>query len=531
MMQSRVVGDRRRAAWIGAIVVGMSIVAAGVSGDTVSTSQRRGPRDFVVAPDGSRSNAGTADSPWDLATALAHPADVGPGDRIWIRGGTYRGSYSSRLTGAAGAPITVRGYPGERVTLDGINSSAATLTINGSWTWYRDFEITDTDPVRQTPTAGSHPADLERGDGIALYGPHTKLINLVIHDAGDGIGLWSPGVDAEVYGCLVYNNGWLGPDRSHGHGLYIQNEAGTKRIAEVISFNNFSTGMKAYAESSGVTNVQFQGVIAFNNGATAAGSAVTREPNLFVGTTRHAASRIEITDSVLYYPPETETGANLDLGYTADENQHIVVRGNHVVGGNRSIRMLRWRDATISNNMFYAATVGTFIQRLVTLEIPDVDAPGYAWDGNTYFQGGASPPFIYQRRTMTYAGWRQSSGFDGQSSYTAGRPTGVKVLVRPNAYQGGRANVVVLNWAGSPDVTVDLSTSGLRAGQEFEIRDAQDFFGAPVAAGTYSGAPLTIAIRARGTVAAVGNVPAAVPHTAPQFAVFVVIPKGQAVPR
>ena len=377
---------------------------------------------------------------------------------------------------------------------------------------------------------GSRP-DVERGDGIAVFGPNTKLINLVVHDAADGIGFWSPAVDAEVHGCLVYNNGWAGPDRSHGHGLYIQNEQGTKRVSEVISFNNFATGMKAYAESIGVANVQFQGIVSFNNGSLAAGTGVTRQPNLFVGTTRHAASQIEIADSVLYYPPETEIGANLDLGYIANENQQIVVRGNQIIGGNRSIRMLRWNGATIRNNVFYVTTVGSFIQRLVNLELPAAPSQAYGWDANTYFQVGASPPFIFQGRTMTWAGWRQASGFDGQSSFTAGRPSGVRVIVRPNAYSSGRANVVVMNWDQRPEASVDLGSIGLHMGQEFEIRDAQDFFGAPVVRATFTGSPITIPIRARGSVGAVGNVPAAVPHTAPQFAVFVVLPSRQAVPR
>jgi hypothetical protein len=521
----------RNTAWLWALL--SCIVLAGASASVVGVAmvQRNGPRDFVVATTGSGSNAGSASSPWDLATALSHPAALRPGDRIWIRGGTYRGSYTSRLTGTAEAPIIVRGYPGERVTLDGIGSSATTLTIRGGWTWYRDFEVMDSDPVRRTNVAGSHPANLERGDGIGLFGPHTKLINLVVHDAADGIGVWSDATDAEVYGCLVYNNGWIGPDRAHGQGLYIQNESGTKRISEVISFNNFSTGMKAYAESIGVSNVQFRGIVSFNNGSLAAGTSVTREPNIFVGTTRHAASRIEVSDSVLYYPPDTETGANLDLGYTANENQQIVVRGNHMVGGNRSMRMLRWRGASISNNLFYAATVGSFPQRLVTLELSGDSPQEYSWDGNTYVIGGASPPFIYQGRTTTFAGWRQSSGFDGQSTFTTGRPSGVQVIVRPNAYQGGRANVIVLNWDQRSEVSVDLSSVGLHAGQEFEIRDAQDFYGGAVVSTTWTGSPLTLPMRARGSVGAIGNIPASVPHTSPQFAVFVVLPTRYAVPR
>lgn len=499
------------------------VIVACLSAAGWSTPQRNVGRRFVVATDGRPTNDGSAEKPWDLATAFGHPDAVQAGDEIWIRGGIYPGPFTSRLTGRPDAPIVLRGYPGERVTLDGRGTPDTTLSIHGSGTWYRDFEVTDSDALRIVSAKGSHPGGAERGDGIAVFGPQTKLINLVVHDAGDGIALWSPAIDSEVYGCIVYNNGWVGPDRAHGHGLYIQNEQGTKRIADVISFNNFVTGMKAYAESTGVSNVKFQGIVAFNNGSLAAGSGVTRETNLFVGTTRHAAAGIELTDSVLYYPPETETGANLELGYTSDLNQDLLVHQNQIVGGNRSFRMLRWRRARVDENVFYAASVGSFSQRLVTLEVP-VRAEQYVWDRNAYFQTGASPPFIFQSRTMTFSGWQQSSGLDARSVYTTARPTGVQVFVRRNEYQRARAHIVVLNWDLRPDVTVDLSDVGLLAGQEFDIRDAQDLYGPPVLAGRYNSMPVTIAMRPRRPADAVGNVPGPVPHTAPQFAVFVVAP-------
>ncbi len=59
-----------------------------------------------VAPGGSAGGDGTATKPWDLATALAQPASVVPGDTIWLRGGVYAGIFTSRL---AGTPSVVLG--------------------------------------------------------------------------------------------------------------------------------------------------------------------------------------------------------------------------------------------------------------------------------------------------------------------------------------------------------------------------------------------------------------------------------------
>ena len=492
-----------------------------LSASDAAWQRRAEGRDYFVAVDGRPANDGSAGRPWDLATALAHPPQVQPGDRLWLRGGTYRGAWVSRLAGSAERPIVVRGHPGERATLDGDTRPASTLTIHGAWTIYRDFEITDTDPVRAVATPGSHPAGLERGDGVAVFGPHTRLVNLIVHDAGDGIGFWAPAAGASVYGCLVYNNGWIGPDRAHGHGIYIQNEEGQKRIEEVVSFNNVSTGLKAYGESVPLSNLTFTGLVAFNNGALGAGTGVTRDPNLFVGTTRLPTSGIRVLESTFYHPPETEVGANVDLGYSAPRNADVELRGNYIAGGNRSLRLRRWQQAVITDNFLYAATVGRFIQRLATVE--EANPRGdYVWDGNTYHQSGASPPFIFRDRTLTFPAWQALSGFDATSTYTGGQPSGVRVVVRPNAYEAGRAHVIVHNWEQRPAVRVDLAAAGLQPGQEFDVRDVQDYFGAPVLTGRYGGGPISLPMEPRQPAAAVGNLPARVAHTAPQFGVFVV---------
>ena len=84
----------------------------------------------------------------DLATALSTHSPAKPGDTIWLRGGTYTGTYISYLTGTQAAPITVRQYPGERATLNGGGSSADLLTVYGEWAVYWGFELTAFDPGR-----------------------------------------------------------------------------------------------------------------------------------------------------------------------------------------------------------------------------------------------------------------------------------------------------------------------------------------------------------------------------------------------
>jgi hypothetical protein len=178
--------------------------------------------DFFASPAGATSTApgtGTITNPWALQTALAQPAAVHPGDTIWLRGGKYTGNFTSYLTGTALAPIKVRQYAGERATLDGNVNPAVLGTIapalavsNGAYTWFWGFEVMNSNPNRWNPTSGSNPSDA-RNRGIYMTVPGTKIINCVIHDTGQGIESWQGAVNAELYGNIIYYNGWNAPDR------------------------------------------------------------------------------------------------------------------------------------------------------------------------------------------------------------------------------------------------------------------------------------------------------------------------------
>ena len=167
-------------------------VLAGWAALSLSEAAPSAASTYYVSPSGLPSNDGSAGHVRSTSTtALSSQGPVRPGDTVWLRGGVYRRPASldshgdpaifvSTLTGTAAAPIVVRQYPGERATLDGnLAPSAPVLLVNGSYTWYWGFEITNSDPNRY----------VARGDGIDSYGHHNRFINLVIHDTGQGVGL------------------------------------------------------------------------------------------------------------------------------------------------------------------------------------------------------------------------------------------------------------------------------------------------------------------------------------------------------
>jgi len=103
-------------------------------------------------------------------------------------------------------------------------------------------------------------------------------------------------------------------------------------------------------------------------------------------------------------------------------------------------------------------------------------------------------------------------------SATASAPT--RVFVRPNAYEAGRANIIVYNPSGQGSVTVDLA-GVVPVGARYEVRNVQDLFGAPVVSGTYGGA-ISLPMGGVPAPTPIGLSSSPAPRTGPYFDVFIV---------
>jgi uncharacterized protein YkwD len=449
-------------------------------------------RTLYVSPQGKATNNGSVDRPLDLATALSSEGPARPGDALMLRGGSYslagaklsgtdQPPFLSRLTGTAAAPIQVRQYPGERAVIDG------GVRIEGAYTYYIDFEVSNsnTDRTKVRPT------------GLNVFGHHLKLINLIIHDCGDAIGFWQSATDSEVYGSILYRNGWeaAGDPRGNGHGIYIQNKDGAKRIADNISFDNYATGMKAYTEAGYIIGIKFEGNISFNNGSTAIPRPTNdRLNNLLAGSAINPADRIELINNYTYQPLSSK-GPNLQLGYTAERNKAAVIRDNYFVGGSTTLGYIsNWETLEVTGNTF----IGN--QELLVVNTPvGKTVANYTWNRNTYYSSGSAIPIGYKPgggdgRNYSVEDWQRATGVDGGSQKLAGKPSSPKIVVRQNQYAPGRLHIAVYNWQLRETVAVDASRY-LRKGDRYEVRNAQDYFGAPVMTGVFDGNALPLPMK------------------------------------
>jgi len=462
--------------------------------------------EYYVAAEGAAQGDGSRAKPWTLGVALAQPSALQAGDTVWLRGGTYRGPFTSALKGEPGKPIVVRQYPRERATIDCTVSNEVALAINGAWAWYWGFEVCNTSTDRVSV----------RGAGVCVFGENTKCINLAVHDVGVGFGFWTPAKDAEIYGCLAYNNGWQGApnDRGHGHGIYAQNAQGTKRIRDNLLFNQFSYGLHIYTEGGDISGFDIEGNIAFNNGV------LTRErrhyDNYLVGGLR-PAQRIRFIENMGYHVPD-RGGNNLQLGYSlirvggvARSNGDVTVERNYLAGG--AVLCQYWTNVTMVNNTF-ALAGGS-----VALE-PGPGMNPYSWNRNHYYLT-ASAPFGFKGHSLDFKAWKSQTGCDADSRVDITRPRGLQVFVRPNAYETNRAAIIVFNWEHAERVMVDPQ-GVLAKGTAFEIRNAQDFYGPPVLKGNYQGQPLPLPMT-RLTLAPPVGVEGRPDPSWPEFNVFILV--------
>lgn len=449
-------------------------------------------------PYGLTSGSGATDAPWDMATALAggHVHQLQAGDTVWIRGGTYPGSFRTSLNGQAGLPIQFRQYPGERATIDG------SLAATGSNLWFVGFEIMQSHPIQVVDRT------LEAN---TLNG---KFINLVLHDAGtSGVSMaTASGIGVELYGSIIYNNGF---HDNLDHGVYAHNStAGTKYITDNVFFNNFARGIQVYEGGTNtIQNFEVTGNISFNNGTISTGSS---EVNLLMSA-QTVINGMVAKDNLLYFSPG-EDGVqfrlgNYDVSDSALLNKGIAIENNFAVGGTVGLEMqYQWAQATVMNNVFIGST------DVVHTGGPLVNT--YTWSGNTYHRDSTANAWEQDGLGYSFAAWKAATGLGGTDSVVSQSPTATRVFLRPNQYEAGRAFVVVYNFGHDNPVNVDVSGI-VTPGHHYEVRNVQRVYDAPVVSGTYAGGSIAIPMNGVTPPTTIGrSMQRLPPTTGPDFDVF-----------
>lgn len=290
---------------------------------------------WYIGPDGKAENAGTREHPWDIGSALDGRQKVAAGDMLYLLEGTYKRRpkelFEIRLVGKEEAPIHIRPAPGSRARIDG----GLSVQSPSTHVWVCDLEIFVSEPRPEKPVSpGSHPEDPKRPwGGLHMHGgKNCKYTNLIIHNCNQGISCWKGEIDPEIYGCIIYGNGWLGTDRGHGHCIYTQNEDGVKTISNCI-MNCLYDGtytVHAYgSERAYVNNYLIEQNICYGKGPFLVGGG-------------RPSRNIRVFSNYLH-------NVSMRIGYNAPYNENCEVRDNIIVNGQLDI--VKYKQAVQQSNL------------------------------------------------------------------------------------------------------------------------------------------------------------------------------------
>jgi len=410
------------------------------------------PQGIFVSTRGKSSAAGTLEDPLDLQTALSSSSPVQAGETIWLDQGVYKGNFSSDLRGSEAAPIKVKPLPGKRVVLDGNVKERSSLSISGTWTEYYALEIVSSSPNHISQERGSNPSDLKVNGGVTITGANTKLINFIAHDnIGGGISSWSNAPDSEMYGNIIYNNGWSAPDRGHGHAIYAQNKTGYKKITNNIIFFGYGTGIHVYTEGGQIEGFDVQKNTWFMTGASDPRSSQKKDNCLIGGY--QPVKRLTMKDNLGY----SENSRGTRIGYGGSVVDQDAVMQNNYLSENFWIAG-SWRELNVSN-------------------------------------------------TTVHRGIRNEANITTSlnNDFTSLPNSGQKVVVSANAYDPRRARIVIYNFDEALSVAVDLS-SVLKVGEAYRIHSVYALFDDPMLTGIYGGGTVDIPMGNIAPPQPVGNI-------------------------
>ncbi|MFJ7625183.1 right-handed parallel beta-helix repeat-containing protein [Streptomyces sp. NPDC097595] len=245
---------RTRRALAAATVLATAALALGAG-----PSQAAGAKHYFVSVKGSDDNSGT-DARHPFRTIQAAADRTLPGDTVYIMDGTYSESVPQSdvvtitRSGAPGAPITYRNYPGARPVIHPITGWQGILVSNASHLTFTGLRIqgnnqnlnladaeknaSKTDPTYNTNclfvrgSDGAHPSD------ITIRG------NEVSDCAGGGIGFKNSGDHLTIDRNKVHGNAWYAVYANSGISVLTPSDVDTSgtgykiRITNNVAYDN-----------------------------------------------------------------------------------------------------------------------------------------------------------------------------------------------------------------------------------------------------------------------------------------------------
>ena len=370
----------------------------------------------------------------------------------------------------------------------------------GSYVNFRDFEMTCARATNRIVNGNSGNYVMP-GLNLLASGHGNKAVNLIIHNVGHpGIGFWQQGEGGEINGCLIWGVGFYDKEGSwtRGSAIYSQNTTGLAVIKNCINFRNFTSGGKVFGETGPVNDFKFVSNIVFQC-----------SPALEIGSGSTAVSNVWMDGNLMLGTPM--------LSYVSLSNRNEYFINNVVVNGSFSLK--ETSDSFLTNNAVFlpkGAGIGQAPIQYRSTQFSRADLK-IVWDRNNYYLANGASAYQWAFQTpdtrsavnslgggnlkfssdMTNS-WQDYSTFDANSTYTTNWPMNhLKVSVQSLSYDADRFHISVVNTTPATNATLELATLGFVDGQQWQLRDAQDYFnvistGKHRGSGTIINLPLTL---------------------------------------
>ena len=214
-------------------------------------------RAYYVSVRGSDSGPGTLARPWRTIQKAA--SRLRPGQRAFVRRGTYRENVQVTHPGTAAKPITIAAYPRERPV---ISHAAGPLEIDTGYYRIRGFVL-----ERAKGTSSTNVYFQSDAHHIELSG------NEIRHSQDQGVFSEEETHHLQILGNRIHDNGLGHVSGQHqSHGLYFQ---GRSHIAanNLIFSHPYGFGIQVYDQNSGsilvnntVTGAAHSGIVVGGSG-------------------------------------------------------------------------------------------------------------------------------------------------------------------------------------------------------------------------------------------------------------------------
>lgn len=518
------------------------------------------------------------DTAWSIQNAFNNPGGViQPGDIIYLKGGVYLGKFnvSSALQGTVNNYITVMSYPGEWAILNGntadfipppsvssslsvskstsliedkneieneinsneddeFQSTGPILAVTSKYVMYKEFELTCLDPINRLEVINDSScstwelSSINKISGINHTENVNKFVNLVIRNVpSTGIGSWKATEDTEIYGCIIYKNGYIRKVRKEncdadyigkGFGIYTQNNEGNpyRIIENNIFMNNYDSGIGVWSGNSSPTskylhNYNISKNIFINNG----GPQRDETANLLVRglSWNNRPENILVYDNIFYNNRLSGKSTEIRLTNGVHIYNNFMYKGQptnqfhhnnrnlYMNGNTKILRYFTINNATPSNfsewnwnflNNKYLGYLDDNINSRLIRYLDNSDNNNNAWYSLLDFQN------LYNSETnSTYqlASTYINNNNQGITFFIHNNEEPIKTITQ-NKYNPNRFYITIYNPRANTsiydNVSIDLSEYNIPEGRSYTIIDPENYFNPNQITDIYNGSSVSL---------------------------------------